>query len=113
MKISYNWLKELIDIDYKATDLAEILTMLGFEVEEIIDYKQKFDGFITAKVIKKESHPDADKLSLCTVEYNGNSQTVICGAPNVREGLTIVLGLEGATVPSAGFKLSKKKNTRG
>lgn len=109
MKISYNWLKELIDIDYQPEELSNILTMLGFEVEEIIDYKKIYDGFITAKVIKKEAHPDADKLSLCTVEYNGNSQTVICGAPNVREGLTIVLGLEGATVPSAGFKLSKRK----
>lgn len=109
MKISYNWLKELLDIDYPAEELSNILTMLGFEVEEIIDYRKKFDGFVTAKVVAKEAHPDADKLSLCTVEYSGNSQTVICGAPNVRAGLTIALGLEGATVPSAGFKLSKRK----
>jgi len=108
MKISYNWLKEYIDINVKAEELADILTMLGFEVEEIIDNSKKYDGFLIAYVDKKVPHPDADKLSMCTVSYNDNTQTVVCGAPNVKEGQKVVLGLSGAIVPSAGFKLSKR-----
>jgi phenylalanyl-tRNA synthetase beta chain len=109
MKLSYNWLKELTGTKSTPEQLGETLTMLGFELEELIDYNKIYDKFITARVIKKESHPDADKLSLCTVEYNNNSQVVVCGAPNVDANQTIILGLEGAVVPSAGFALSKRK----
>lgn len=109
MKISYNWLKDYIDLNVEPHLLAEVLTMLGFEVEEIIDNAKKYEGFIIAHVDSKIPHPDADKLSLCTVSYNNNSQTVVCGAPNVEAGQKIVLGLSGATVPSAGFQLSKRK----
>lgn len=109
MKLSYNWLKEYIDLDKDPEELAEVLTKLGLEVEETIDYNKIYEGFITAKVIKKESHPNADKLSLCTVKYKETSQTVICGAPNVEPGQTIVLGLAGAIVPAFGFKLEKRK----
>lgn len=109
MKLSYKWLKELTGTESSPEELGEKLTMLGFELEEIIDYRKIYDKFITARVTKKEAHPDADKLSLCTVEYGNNSQVVVCGAPNVDADQTIVLGLEGATVPSAGFKLSKRK----
>ena len=107
MKISYNWLKELINIDKSSGELEETLTMLGFEVEEVIDYGKKYDNFVIAKVLKKESHPNADKLNLCTVKYNENQQVVVCGAPNVDEGQNIVLGLSGAIVPKGEFKLSK------
>lgn len=109
MKLSYNWLKELTETKSTPEELGDKLTMLGFELEEIIDYRKIYDKFITAKVTKKESHPNADKLSLCTVEYGENSQVVVCGAPNVDAGQTIVLGLAGAKVPSAGFELSKRK----
>jgi len=109
MKISYSWLRDYIDLDVEPHSLAEVLTMLGFEVEEIIDNAKKYEGFLIAHVDSKIPHPDADKLSLCTVSYNGNSQTVVCGAPNVEAGQNIILGLSGATVPSAGFQLSKRK----
>lgn len=109
MLISLNWLKEFVDFPYTSTELDSILTMLGVEVEKIENYATKYDGFVTAKVIAKVPHPDADKLSLCTVEYNNNSQVVVCGAPNVAEGQTVVLGLSGAIVPNGGFKLSKRK----
>ncbi len=109
MLISLNWLKEFIDFPYTSTELDSILTMLGVEVEKIENYAEKYSGFITAKVIEKVPHPDADKLSLCTVEFNGNTQIVVCGAPNVASGQTIILGLSGAVVPNGGFKLSKRK----
>jgi len=107
MKISYNWLKELINIDKSPEELEETLTMLGFEVEEIIDYSSKYNNFVIANVTNKVSHPNADKLNLCTVRYGENEQVVVCGAPNVDAGQNIVLGLAGAIVPKGEFKLSK------
>ncbi|TNE33692.1 phenylalanine--tRNA ligase subunit beta [bacterium] len=109
MKLSYNWLKEYIDLDLPISELEEILTFIGLEVEEIIDNKAKYDGFYTAKVLKTEPHPNADKLKLCTVISAFGEQTVVCGAPNVADGQNVVLGTEGALVPSAGFKLEKRK----
>lgn len=109
MKISYKWLKELIDVNYTPEEIDNILTMLGIEVEAIEDFSKKYDKFVVAKVLEKEKHPDADKLSVCTVEYAGTIQTVVCGAPNVDKGQTVVLGLEGAVVPSANFTLVKRK----
>jgi phenylalanyl-tRNA synthetase beta chain len=107
MKISYNWLKELINIDKSIIELEETLTMLGFEVEDVIDYGKKYSNFVIANVVKKESHPNADKLNLCTVKYGDNEQIVVCGAPNVDAGQNIVLGLSGAIVPKGEFKLTK------
>lgn len=107
MKISYNWLKELINIDKSPAELDETLTMLGFEVEEIIDYSNKYNNFVIANVLKKEAHPNADKLNLCTVKYGDKEQVVVCGAPNVDVGQNIVLGLSGAIVPKGEFQLSK------
>ncbi len=107
MKISYNWLKELINIDKSPAELEETLTMLGFEVEEIIDYSQKYNNFVIANVLEKVPHPNADKLNLCTVKYGENTQVVVCGAPNVAAGQNVILGLSGAIVPKGEFKLSK------
>lgn len=107
MKISYNWLKELINIDKSPEELEETLTMLGFEVEEIIGYSSKYNNFVIANVTNKVPHPNADKLNLCTVKYGDNEQVVVCGAPNVNTGQKIVLGLAGAIVPKGEFKLTK------
>jgi phenylalanyl-tRNA synthetase beta chain len=109
MKLSYNWLQEYIDLDVPLKDLVDVLTYIGLEVEEVIDNKAKYDGFYTAHVLKIVPHPDADKLRLCTVQSANGEQTVVCGAPNVAEGQNVVLGTEGAVVPSAGFALSKRK----
>lgn len=109
MKLSYNWLKEYIDLDLPVSELEEVLTYIGLEVDEIIDNKSKYKGFYTAKVLKVEDHPNADKLRLCTVESVNGEQIVVCGAPNVAVGQSVVLGTEGAIVPSAGFVLEKRK----
>lgn len=110
MLLSYNWLKELIEFDLAPEDLADKLTMLGIEVEEINDFGNKYDGFFTGKVISCKKHPNADKLSLCEVSTGGDElHKVVCGAPNVAEGQNIVMGKIGAVVPSAGFELKKAK----
>jgi phenylalanyl-tRNA synthetase beta chain len=109
MNISLKWLKELVDFDMTTEELDLTLTMLGIEVEGIVDYKKKYENFYTAKVLKKEKHPDADKLSLCVVECQGEQFNVVCGAPNVEAGQNVAFGKLGAVVPSAGFKLEKRK----
>ncbi len=109
MKISLNWLKELIDFDMTPRELDESLTMLGIEVESIENLSEKLNGFFVAEVTECEKHPDADKLSVCKVNMGANDLQVICGAPNVQKGQRVVLGVSGATVPSAGFKLEKRK----
>ncbi len=109
MLLSYNWLKELVDFDLTPSKLDEALTILGIEVEGITDYRKKYENFYTAKVLKKEKHPDADKLSVCRVKYGENEQTVVCGAPNVDEGQVVVLGVKNAVVPAGNFKIEYRK----
>lgn len=108
MLVSYNWLKELIDFDFGITELADILTMLGLEIDAIENYSEKYKGFFTAKVLEKEKHPNADKLSVCKVRINEDIRTVVCGAPNVEAGQNVILGLPGAVVPANGLKLETR-----
>lgn len=110
MQLSYNWLKEIIDIDMQPNELEEVLTMLGIEVEGIENYKEKYKNFITAEVTSCEKHPDADKLSICKVsDGTSDDRTVICGAPNVATGQKVILAAEGAYIPAGDFTIGKRK----
>lgn len=108
MLVSYNWLKELIDFDFSVTELSDILTMLGLEIDAIENYSEKYKGFFTAKVLEKEKHPNADKLSVCKVKINEEVRIVVCGASNVAAGQSVILGLPGAIVPVNGLKLETR-----
>lgn len=108
MLVSYKWLKELVDFDYGIFELSDILTMLGLEIDAIENYAEKFNGFFTAKVIEKEKHPNADKLSVCKVKLNDEVRTVVCGAANVQAGQSVILGLPGAIVPVNGLMLETR-----
>ncbi len=112
MLISYNRLKELIDFNYSPKELDDILTMLGIEVEAIYNYKDKYQNFYIGEVLSKEKHPQADKLSLCQVNYGKGVNTVVCGAPNVAAGQKIVYAALNALIPSGNFKI-EKRNIRG
>ncbi|MEI6089821.1 MAG: phenylalanine--tRNA ligase subunit beta [bacterium] len=109
MKLSYKWLKNYVDFNLTPEDLADTLTMLGAEVEEIIYQGAKYKGFVIGLVEECIKHPEADKLSLCKVTDGEIQYSVVCGAPNVRAGQKAVFGKIGATVPAAGFKLEKRK----
>lgn len=109
MLVSRNWLKEFFDFDYSTEKLTEVLTILGIEVDAVIDYKEKYANFYSARVLSCKKHPDADKLTVCRVEFGGEEKQVICGAPNVAAGQKVVLGTVGAVVPEGGFALSKMK----
>ncbi|MGE4268191.1 MAG: phenylalanine--tRNA ligase subunit beta [Deferribacterales bacterium] len=108
MKISINWINEFVDttgIDMQ--ELAAKLTMAGLEVESV-ETKSRLENVVVAKVLKCEKHPDADKLSLCVVSTGDAEYQVVCGAPNVKAGQTVVFAMIGAELPG-GFKIKKAK----
>ncbi|MEN8251755.1 MAG: phenylalanine--tRNA ligase subunit beta, partial [Bacteroidota bacterium] len=116
MKISFNWLKEYINITDTPQQVAEILTATGLEVEGLEKaeaIKGGLKGIVIGKVLTSEQHPNADKLKVTTVDIGqGEPSKIVCGAPNVEAGQTVVVATVGSTLyPSAGgeFKIKKAK----
>ncbi|MBU8870321.1 MAG: phenylalanine--tRNA ligase subunit beta [Gemmatimonadales bacterium] len=109
MKISLDWMKELASWDDEPEVLASKLTAAGLNVEAIEHFEQTYPGVVIAKVVHRQQHPNADRLSLCRVDAGtGQEVQVVCGAPNVREGLTVLFAQVGAILPGD-FKLKKTK----
>ena len=91
MKISLDWLSDFVSWEDEPAALAAKLTAAGLNVEAIEDVVVSFPGVVVARVLHREQHPDADRLSLCRVDDgSGEPVQVVCGAPNVREGLTVL-----------------------
>lgn len=109
MKISLNWLKKFTDFKSSPEELAEALTMTGLEVESI-DYPFDYlKDVITGKIEKITPHPNADKLRICMVNTGGDENLqIVCGAPNVYEGMVGPVALPGTELPG-GIKLKKSK----
>ncbi|MDP7742595.1 MAG: phenylalanine--tRNA ligase subunit beta, partial [Lentisphaeria bacterium] len=109
MKTSSTWLRDYIDIDWDARQLAEELTMVGLEVEGIEEKGALPDSVVVARIESREQHPDADRLSLCKVDDgSGELLDVVCGAPNCDTGKLAVLARVGTLLPN-GVKLKKSK----
>ncbi len=109
MKISLDWLGELVSWDDSTEELAAKLTAAGLNVEGIEDFRLSFPGVVVAKVLEREQHPNADRLSLCRVDAGtGEPVQVVCGAPNVRAGLTVLFATVGSVLPG-NFKIKKSK----
>jgi phenylalanyl-tRNA synthetase beta chain len=97
LRAPLSWLKDYIDIHVPVEELARKLTLAGQEVEHIYTVGDEWENIYTGQVAKLEQHPNADRLSLATVEYGaGKSITVVTGAPNIVEGQKVVLGLIGS-----------------
>ncbi len=110
MKISLNWLKEYIDLSgISSEEISERLTMTGLEVEEMVDEEKIYSSFIVGYVKEKTKHPNADKLSLCTVSTGTEDLQVICGAPNVERGQKVPFAPVGTVIPNGNFKIGKAK----
>jgi len=108
MKVSIKWLNDFVDVsDLNPNDIAEKLTMCGLEVDAI-EQKPALDNVVIAKVVKCGKHPDADKLSLTEVFDGTDTYQVVCGAPNVAEGQTVVFAKVGAVLPGD-FKIKAAK----
>lgn len=110
MKFSLSWLKEHLDTDASAEEIAERLTDIGLEVEELSNPAEALAPFRVARVLTADKHPQADKLQVLTVDagadYNdGGAVQVVCGAPNARAGMLGVFGPPGAYVPGSDMTL--------
>tara|TARA_B100001109_G_scaffold255725_1_gene260370 strand:- start:8017 stop:10425 length:2409 start_codon:yes stop_codon:yes gene_type:complete len=115
MKISYNWLKDYLNIDLPTQEVSEILTDIGLEVEGVETFetvKGGLEGIVIGEIIDLEPHPNADRLRLTKVNVGHNEPLpIVCGAPNAAKGQKVVVALVGATLypDENGFKIKKSK----
>lgn len=108
MKVTYNWLKELVDFNHTPEQLADLLTMLGLEVEAIQTFGEDMDDVVVAVVESKQQHPNADKLSVCKVNTGRELLDIVCGAQNFKQGDFVAVAQIGATLPGD-FKIKRSK----
>ena len=99
MKLTLSWLRDHLDSTASVPEIAEALTDLGLEVEGIHDPAASLRPFTVAKVLHAEQHPNADKLRVCRVLTRDGEQQIVCGAPNARAEITVVLASPGTYVP--------------
>ena len=107
MKFTLSWLKEHLDTIATVDGIADRLTMIGLEVEQIEDPSKAFAPFRIADVVSAEQHPNADRLRVCMVDVGDGPVQVVCGAPNARAGMRGVFAPAGTYIPGTGAQLEK------
>ena len=107
MLVPIRWLRTYVETDLNNDEIAATLTSIGLEVEEIANIDLGFTGVVTARVESAQPHPNADKLRVCKVTDGNETYDVVCGAPNVREGLTVAFAKIGARIDDFTIKKSK------
>ena len=106
MKITTAWLKDHLDTKLNENQIIDKLTDIGLEVESVENQTSDLDSFLIAKILKVEKHPDADRLKVCDVDIGAKeSITVVCGAPNAKEGLLTIYAPPGSVIPKSQMKL--------
>jgi phenylalanyl-tRNA synthetase beta chain len=105
VKFTLSWLKEHLDTDATPAEIAARMTAIGLEVESVTDPGAGLADFIVGEVVTAEKHPNADKLRLCSVSDGKNNLQIVCGAPNARAGIKVVLARPGAVIPATGEAL--------
>ncbi|KGK86892.1 phenylalanyl-tRNA synthetase subunit beta [Desulfosporosinus sp. HMP52] len=108
MKVSLEWLRELVDIDQSAVELAETLTRGGIEVEDVEDLNKGFEKVVIGEILSLTKHPDADRLLVCAVSVGHEEVTIVTGAQNLLTGDRIPVALIGANLPN-GLSIKKSK----
>ncbi|MDY6003015.1 MAG: phenylalanine--tRNA ligase subunit beta [Bacilli bacterium] len=107
MKVSLNWLKQFVNIDGLTPEqIADRLTFAGVEVESI-EKGSIATNLVIGQVVECENMPNSDHLHLCKVNVGDNVLDIVCGAPNVRVGLKVIVALDGATLPGGTIKKGK------
>ncbi|MEP6710757.1 MAG: hypothetical protein ABJA64_03480, partial [Candidatus Saccharibacteria bacterium] len=102
MKVSLNSIKQYTDVDLSVDELVKKINEQLGGVEEVIDLGERYKDAMIVKVVKCDKHPNADKLSVCEIDAGtGQNVQVVCGAPNVREGIFVVWLPPGSTVPAS------------
>ena len=100
MKVSLSWLKDYVTIDVDVVKLAEALTMAGLEVEALVDRYAYLDRVVVGRIVEMAPHPQGDSLSLCRVDVDSGTRSVVCTATNIKEGDLVPMALPGAQLPS-------------
>jgi phenylalanyl-tRNA synthetase beta chain len=108
MLISLKWLKDYVDIDLSATELADRLTMSGLEVDAVHETVPAFSDVVVAKILSVKPHPSAEKCFLCKVTTGETTYRVVCGAGNIRAGDVVPLAKVGAAIPG-GYTIKSSK----
>ncbi|CAI2671823.1 phenylalanine--tRNA ligase subunit beta [Apilactobacillus apinorum] len=109
MKISYDWLKEYIDLDVSADDLAEKIERSSVEVDSVIKPSEGLKKIVVGKIVGMEDHPDSDHLHVCQVDVGEDEPVqIVCGAPNAQVGKNVIAALSGARVAD-NMKIKKSK----
>jgi phenylalanyl-tRNA synthetase beta chain len=107
MRVSLQWLRELVACPLPVEELAERLSVAGFEVEEIDDLAARAAGVVVGLVQSREPHPNADKLSVCRVQISDGAEPlqIVCGAQNVRAGIHVAVATVGSVLPAIGLTI--------
>jgi phenylalanyl-tRNA synthetase beta chain len=111
MKLSLNWLNDYVKLDYPIDELTRAITFLGFEVEGVVSTgAPKLEHVVVGQILTRAKHPNADKLSVCTVDVGpaGGVKTIVCGAPNCDAGNRVLVALPGAVLPG-NFQIKQSK----
>jgi phenylalanyl-tRNA synthetase beta chain len=111
MKISLNWLKDYVQLDASVEEITRAITFLGFEVEGVANTgAPKLDNVVVGEILTRAKHPNADKLSVCTVDVGpaGGVKTIVCGAHNCDAGNRVLVALPGAVLPG-NFQIKQSK----
>ena len=110
MRISIKWLQELVGVTLSPEALAETLTIAGLEVEEIEDRRSLAQGVVVGKIVKRQPHPNADKLSVCQVDIGQKEPlNIVCGAPNARDNIYVPVATLGTYLPAIDLKIKSAK----
>ena len=109
MKFSIGWLKDHLETNASVDEIAEALTDLGLEVESISDPSETLKHFKVGEILSAEKHPQADKLKICLVATAEGDKQIICGAPNARPGIKVVVAQPGDYIPGLDTKIKVGK----
>ncbi len=105
MRFTLSWLQDYLDTTATLAEISQRLTALGLEVEKIVDKAAELSPFTIAEIIEAEKHPKADKLRVCKVNTGSAILQIVCGAPNARAGIKVVLAPVGSVIPTNGLKI--------
>ena len=109
MKFTLSWLRDHLATEASVAEIADTFTDLGLEVEEVVNPLDVLGEFTIAYVKQAEQHPEADRLRVCVVETDEGDKQIICGAPNARAGIHVVLAKPGMYIPGIDTTISVGK----
>ncbi|TAE82161.1 MAG: phenylalanine--tRNA ligase subunit beta [Alphaproteobacteria bacterium] len=109
MKFTLSWLHEFLDTSLNARDIAAKLTHLGLEIESVHFMSAGLESFTVAHILSTAPHPNADKLRVCQVQTHHGVRQIVCGAPNARPDIKVILADIGDVIPTSGLKIKASK----